>query len=199
MPIPEEEYVRKVLGDTLKIVVGVADSSAYLALGTDGLEQLKTSIDASAGSQPSVEPFRLDISVLPILKFAKSVEANPMVDALIQIVGDAQGSDHLRLRTAVNENTVLYRLELEEGILRILGQAGQMVIGGGFSPPRGPTGSASGHPTTRVSAGTRFHSAPPISLAAATFSRGDRDSRSSLSGHKMPWCSRSATAPAIFE
>ncbi len=133
VPIPEDEYLRKVLGDTLDICVGVAESSAYLALGTDGLDYLKQSIDDSASGPQAIEPFHLEISLLSVLKFAQSVEANPMVDALVQIVASADGKDHIRIRTAVEGDSVLYRFELEAGVLKLLGQAGQMVtMGGGF-------------------------------------------------------------------
>jgi hypothetical protein len=131
VPIPAEEQLRLVLGDTLDIAVGVSDSSAYVALGTDGLEQLKKAIDASAGGEQTVEPFHLEIGLLPILKFAQSVHANPLIDGVIQLVG-GDGKDHIRIRTSVDEQGVLYRFELEEGVLKILGQAGQMVGAGGF-------------------------------------------------------------------
>jgi hypothetical protein len=125
--IPEEEFLRKVLGDTLDIAIGVADNSAYLALGSDSLDQLKKSIDASGRAQQSAAPFNLDISLLPILKFAQSVEANPIIDGIVQLVGSASGKDHIRAHASVDDKGLLYRFEVEEGVLKVLGQAGQLV------------------------------------------------------------------------
>jgi hypothetical protein len=129
VPIPEEEYLRKVLGDTLHVVVGVAETSAYVGVGTDALSHLKRGIDASSGTQ-SVDPLNLEISLLPVLKFAQSVEASPVVDGLIQTMSGSEGNDQVRIRTTIEPQGLKYRFELEEGVLRILGQAGQMVTVG---------------------------------------------------------------------
>jgi hypothetical protein len=131
VPIPAEEQIRQVLDDTLNITVGVSDDSAYVALGSDGLEQLKNAIDASAGGEQSVEPFHLEIGLLPILEFAQSIQANPLIDGVIQLIG-TDGKDHIRVSSSVSDQGALYRFELEEGVLKILGQAGQMVGAGGF-------------------------------------------------------------------
>jgi hypothetical protein len=132
LPIPETEDARKVLGDTLDIVVGVADNSAYVALGPDGLTQLKKAIDASQGAEQTVEPFQLEVGLLPVLSFAQTVEPNPMVEAVVQMLSGVEGKDHLRVRTSVTDAGIRYRIELEEGVLKILGQAGQMVGVGAF-------------------------------------------------------------------
>ncbi len=136
LPIPGEEYIRKVFGETLQIAVGAADESAYLAMGNDGLSYLKQMIDASSKSAgQSVEPFALEIALSPILEFAKSVEPNPLVDGLSQMLARQAGKDHIRVRTSIDDNGAVYRFTLEEGVLRLIGQGAQMVGmqgGGGF-------------------------------------------------------------------
>ncbi len=75
LPIPEEEYARRVLGNELNMVVGTGETTAYLAIGTDGINYLKRMIDASAQSPAqAVEPFQAVVALGTIMKFAASVE-----------------------------------------------------------------------------------------------------------------------------
>jgi hypothetical protein len=133
VPIPQDEYVRKVVGETLQIVVGAADESAYVAIGNNGLTYLKQLIDASSKSgTQTVDPFELEIALQPILDFAKSVEPNPIVESLAQMLANKGGKDHLRVRTSVSDQGALYRLTLEEGVLSLLGQGILLGSQGGF-------------------------------------------------------------------
>ncbi len=133
LPIPEEEYVSQVLGDQLDVVVGTADSAAYVAIGTDGLAHLKQMVDASSTSQAAkVDPLKLTIALTPILEFADSIESNPIVSGLAQSLAVSGGKDHVQIRTSTIENGVTYRFLIEEGVLRLIGQGVQMGAAGGF-------------------------------------------------------------------
>lgn len=131
--VPEDKDIRDVFGETLEITLGTAPESVYLAIGTDGMEHLIRQIDASASaSGQSVDPLHAEFKLTPMLEFAESMAPNPVLRSLTQMVSDQP--DHLRMRvTADEENGVMYRLTLEEGILSVLGQAVQMfgVNGGG--------------------------------------------------------------------
>ena len=133
LPIPEEEYVSQVLGDQLDVVIGTADSAAYVAIGTDGLAHLKQMVDASSTSQAAkVDPLKLTIALTPILEFADSIESNPIVSGLAQSLAVSGGKDHVQIRTSTIENGVTYRFLIEEGVLRLIGQGVQMGAAGGF-------------------------------------------------------------------
>ena len=133
LPIPDEEYVSQVLGDQLDIVIGTGETSAYVALGTDGLTHLKRMVDASSNSQSAkVDPFNVTIALTPILEFADSIESNPIVSGLAQSLAVSGGKDHVRVRTTAIENGVTYRFLIEEGVLRLVGQGVQMGAAGGF-------------------------------------------------------------------
>ncbi len=127
VPIPSEEYASRVLGDQLNIVVGAGETTAYLALGTDGINYLKQMIDESAKSpgQP-VEPFKAVVALSSVMKFAQSVEQNPMISALADVLAQAEGKDHVLMRTMPIPDGITYRLLLEEGVLRAIGQGVQM-------------------------------------------------------------------------
>jgi hypothetical protein len=133
LDIPEEEYARRVLGDKLNIVVGAGETSAYLAVGSDGLDHLKRMIDESAQSPgKTVEPFRAVVALGSILKFAQSVEDNPIVGGLAETLAQANGKDHILIRTMAIPDGITYRFLLEEGVLRAIGQGIQMNAAQGF-------------------------------------------------------------------
>ena len=133
LPIPEEEYARRVLGDELSIVVGTGETSAYLALGSDGLELLKRMIDESAQSPgQKVEPFQAVVALGAILKFVQSVEDNPVVSGLAETLAQANGKDHILIHTLPIPDGMTYRFLLEEGVLRVIGQGIQMNAAQGF-------------------------------------------------------------------
>lgn len=133
LPIPEDEYLRQVMGDQLEIVVGASDESAYFALGTDGMDYLKKMIDASSSSGgKKLDPMGMTISVTPILEFVDSIEPNPIVASLSQSIAASEGKDRIQVKMTAIENGVTYRFAIEEGILRLIGQAVQMGGAGGF-------------------------------------------------------------------
>lgn len=125
LPIPEEEYARRVLGTELNIVVGTGETTAYLALGTDGINHLKRMIDASAQAPgQAVEPFQAMVALGTIMKFAASVEPdNPGISALAATLAQANGKDHILIRTMPIPDGITYRFLLEEGVLKTIGQA----------------------------------------------------------------------------
>ena len=127
LPIPADEYARKILGETLEITLGTAKDSAYVAVGADGMDYLKRHIDVSQNSPgQTVDPFSGELALTPILQFAESVEPNPILRSLTEMIRDQP--DRLRMRASVNDaDAVMYRLTLEEGVLSVLGQGLQMV------------------------------------------------------------------------
>ncbi len=127
LPISEDEYAHRVLGDELNIVVGTGETSAYLALGTDGITYLKQMMDASAESpDQAVEPFQAVVALGSIMKFAESVEENPMISGMAEILAQSNGKDHVLIRTLPIDDGMTYRFLLEEGVLRAIGQGVQM-------------------------------------------------------------------------
>ena len=124
VPVPEDPKARMVLGDAVAITVGAGKESAYLAVGPGGVEQLRKLIDASAkAGAAEVQPFSGQISVLPILEFAKSIEPNPLLASLIQMLEDHRELDQVRVGYGVNNDGMTYRFTIEEGVLKLIGQA----------------------------------------------------------------------------
>ena len=125
IPIPEkEDEARKVLGEKLLVVVGNGPQSVYFGLGEKSLDLLRQAIDASAAAgSPSVMPFTLDVAAAPIVRFAASVGDDKVVAALAQSLQEHPENDHVRVTSKSIERGISYRVEVQEGVLQLIGQA----------------------------------------------------------------------------
>ena len=133
VPIPEDEYIGQVLDGELEICLGAAENDIYLALGVDPVNKLKKMIDKSkSAGGTETQPFSMVVKLAPILRFAEAMEDQAMLGAIAESL-EQNGNDHLRFNVSGIEDGVTYRFLIEEGILKTLGQVGQMrAAGGGF-------------------------------------------------------------------
>jgi len=105
-------------------VVGTGAKSAYLGFGQGSSQLLKRVIDDSArSSQQVVRPFELHVSLTPILEFAAAMENDPVVKVLADSIKRSAGKDHIRIAQKPVERGVSTRLEVEEGVLQLIGAA----------------------------------------------------------------------------
>ncbi len=116
------DLVKELLGDKIVLTVGIGKESAFLAIGSKGIETLKKVIDKSEGvTETTDKPFELTVSLAPILKLmSKAEDANPIIGAMAATLKES-GKDKVQLTMQPIKNGALYRLEAEEGILKILG------------------------------------------------------------------------------
>lgn len=123
-PIPaHEQKSRKVLGDQLDVVLGTGPTSVYLAFGKECADLLKRVIDGSqaAPDQPS-SPVRLHMALTPVLEFADALnDEEPAVTAMAKALRDASGKDGISLAARGVDNGVVYRFEVEEDVLGLIG------------------------------------------------------------------------------
>jgi hypothetical protein len=130
MPVPKEHAgPHKLLGDEVKIAVGIGPEAVYLAAGDNYLDALKKAIDASAANKgKQVPPFQLAISLGPVAEVMASQAEDGPERATAQAMADlirteAQGIDHIRITGNVIPNGLRYRFEAEQGVLKALGKA----------------------------------------------------------------------------
>ncbi len=114
-------------------MIGAGPKSAYVAFGKDAEGLLRQVIDQSAtGANQELPSLQANVSLLPILKFIESVDENPQLGALVKSL-EQTGNDRISLTAKVIERGVSYRLEIEDGVVKILGEAGRR-LGGGNVP-----------------------------------------------------------------
>jgi hypothetical protein len=135
-PIPEgEKDAREILGDKLNFVVGTGPKSVYVSFGKDAEGLLKKMIDQVTQKGPAqVPPSQLNVALLPILKFAASVDENPIVPALVSVL-EKSGKDKITLVTEPRPRGSNTRILVEEGVLQLIGEGIKQAGLGGGGPP----------------------------------------------------------------
>ncbi len=131
----DDEKAREILGDKINIVLGTGPKSIYLAFGKDGEGLLKKMIDQVSQKGPAaVPPSQLNVSLLPILKFAASVDDNPIVPALVSVL-EKNGKDKISVVTELRPRGSNTRILVEEGVLQTIGEGvKQAGVAGGGQP-----------------------------------------------------------------
>jgi hypothetical protein len=130
------------VGETMEIVLGIAEDRAFVALGRNAAETLKKVIDASkAGVDKEVPPFEIKLSLGKIVKFIAAVADDDMVKMKVAIaagiVSQAGDSDHVIVTGSPIPQGVRVRMEVEQGLLKAISPMLQMVVG--IGPPPAPS------------------------------------------------------------
>jgi hypothetical protein len=130
--IPEdEEEMLDFVGDQITLLVGIGEKAAYIGVGSNPMETLKSAMDGSGTGTSDL--IQLNIFIAPILRFAANMEGQPMVEALADAM-EENGEDRLRMTTDSIDNGFKMRFEMQDGILSLIksGIEGMGANGGGF-------------------------------------------------------------------
>ena len=110
------------LGESADVVFGISPKSVHIAFGQNASDALKKVVDQSAAdAAKSVPPFQMIVSLAPILKFANSIEPNPVAGMLAEALANSPGKDHVSLVARAQKNGFVYRFKAEEGVLKAIG------------------------------------------------------------------------------
>jgi hypothetical protein len=139
MATPEEE-MKKFLGDKLEAVIGVGSDKLFVAAGRDAASTLKKAIEKSNSSaDKDVPPFEIRLSLKKIAKFVAEVSDDEQVKSYAIMVGGslemAGEKDHVSITAQPISQGVRVRLEVEEGILQVIGAMSKMLSPAGGMPP----------------------------------------------------------------
>ena len=116
------DHISKVLGSDPKIIVGAGKKNLYLAVGTDAIKSLKGLMEKSkATASKPIGPGQMLISLAPIIKFAAKESPNPVLTKIAESL--KPGNDHIRLTSKVIPNGEASRIEVEEGVLKLIANA----------------------------------------------------------------------------
>jgi hypothetical protein len=131
--IPNREpEARELLGDKLEIVVGIGPKSVFVSGGKGAEALLKKVLDRSAAEKDkTVPPLQLNIALLPILKFYKSVDDNPIVAGLISAL-EQSSSDRITITSEAGARNSTTRIEIQEGVIKAIGGAAK-AFGAGYN------------------------------------------------------------------
>jgi hypothetical protein len=148
MSVPSEKEPQKAFfGDNIEIVVGLGPKAVYLAVGAAAGDALKAVVDGSAAAPASaVKPFDLSVSVAKVLAMVSTTveEADRApLEAAAGAMATAPGKDKIHMFAQSTDSGMQMRLEIEQGVLKAIAQAGMMQAMGGAGGP-GPAGPPPG-------------------------------------------------------
>lgn len=125
------QVFQQVVGDKLELILGIGQDSLYVSAGRDAAKALKDLIDRSqSASDKSAPPMQLSVSLTPIAQFVAAVgdqQAKQGAEMLLSVLSAATGKDHIKLTVTLIPNGEQARVELEEGILRLIGSIPAMI------------------------------------------------------------------------
>jgi len=125
---PETAKAREVLGESLRVVMGVGAERVYLAAGPRGEEALKRAIDDSASmTDEPIKPAEVIVSLQQTLSAAEKLAVEPQAEQVIGMMLDAleqapEGTDRIVFTSEAVEDGVRMRYLVEEGVLKAIGQ-----------------------------------------------------------------------------
>ncbi len=120
----DEDEVRKIFGETLRVHIGTADKAVFVAVGDDSEAEMKRLIDSGDQDTGEKRPLaQLQFRLLPVLEYAQSVEENEVVAAMITALATAADPGHVSVVSDSQPNGATSQLLLGEGLLKAIGSA----------------------------------------------------------------------------
>ncbi|RMF44125.1 MAG: hypothetical protein D6753_03380 [Planctomycetota bacterium] len=115
---------RAALGDNLTIILGTADKGYLVVLDPTGDAAARQAIDNLNNAQPEpAVPFDSVVRLQPILQFASAVAPNPIIEQAADVASQSQGNDTISISARLITRGGVYRLSIDEGVLRTIGTA----------------------------------------------------------------------------
>jgi hypothetical protein len=131
-PIPPNSPARDVLGDTVEIIIGISPGSVIIAGGKDAEGLLRKVLDTSAQNRDkAVLPVQVNVAVLPIAKFVKSLDENPNVNSVITTL-EQTGNDRVTVTSTPATRSSTTRIEIQEGVIKAVGAAAKRALSNRF-------------------------------------------------------------------
>jgi len=134
IPIPDDaddrEKVVKLIGEKLEVAIGLGKESMFVAAGRNALGTLKQVIEQSVSEASQTgPPVQLSLALRPVAQFVAEVgepKDRPKAKAIAEVLSEVSGSDRINLTAEAVPNGVKYRLQIKQGVLRLLGKIQQI-------------------------------------------------------------------------
>lgn len=133
IPIPEhEEEPRKLIGDAATICIGIGPDVVYFGAGSGPMPLLEKAIrnDSQSGQNA---PMDMNVFLAPILRKVAQMQGEENVQAMADKLAESK-RDRIRFSAGGIERGVTFRMEIQDGILELIGVAAQQMggmMGGG--------------------------------------------------------------------
>ena len=125
LDVPErEDEARKLFGETLEAYIGTADKAVYASFGKGSEALLKEFIDSGASDSEEKRPLgQLQVTMLPFLELANSIESDDAIANMISTVGQSAGKGKVRVVMESIENGSEMHITIGSGVIQAIGAA----------------------------------------------------------------------------
>lgn len=114
---------RDLFGENMEVIVAIGPTSVIVSGGKNAEALLKNVVQKSSEQrEKSIMPFQLSVALLPILKFSKSIDENPIVNRMISSL-EQGGNDRINITSQAGPRSSTMRIEIQEGLIRAGGEA----------------------------------------------------------------------------
>lgn len=119
-----DRNAQKIFGEAIQLNLAAGDKSFVVAIDSTGDAALKAAIDRVESSQgASVTPLDATVQATQLLKFAQAIAPNPLLDTALQTLQQYAGKDKVQVAARMIDRGAIYRITVEEGVLRAAGGA----------------------------------------------------------------------------
>ncbi|MBN1588336.1 MAG: hypothetical protein JW888_02365 [Pirellulales bacterium] len=130
-PIPNHDQVVDMVGENLEVVVGIAPTGMCIAAGRDAMTKLKAALDASkSAATTEVLPMRFSLAVTPLVQFVGKVvdddDVKQKTAMIANVLAQAGSDNHVLVTSEPIPDGVRQRIEIEQGLLKVLGSMSKM-------------------------------------------------------------------------
>ena len=136
--VPEEE-AKKMFGEKTTVYLGVGPDVVYIALGTEPLQLLEKAV-SGGDSDKGGNGMLMTMNLAPILRKAAQMQDEPNMQAMADKLAETK-RDQIRVQMSGIERGVSFSLEMQDGILELIGLAAQQ-MGGMMGGPGAEIGRA---------------------------------------------------------
>jgi hypothetical protein len=120
---PRDRALRRAVGPTIEITLGLGPQEVFLAWGKQGVPLIQQTIDAVRRRSPEpVVPFHSRVSLLPLLRFYEQASGDSATTRLLQSAANRPGAGDVAALTATPiRDGVRLEIEVDEIVLRTAG------------------------------------------------------------------------------
>lgn len=139
IPIPTDaenrEQLVKMVGQQMEIAAGTSETKVFFAGGRDAAKHVKAAIEKPASGSASADnvlgSFSLALGqIAQLVADVGNDEAKPIASMLSMILAQSAGKDHINLITTTVPRGGQVRLEIEEGVIKLIGAGARMAAAG---------------------------------------------------------------------
>ncbi|MFN9749751.1 MAG: hypothetical protein ACK57U_00020, partial [Planctomycetota bacterium] len=126
IPVPDEQ-AQQMFGEKATIYVGIGSDVVYLAMGSNPMELLEKAVKGGEAAQAGTV-MDMNLYLAPVLRKAAQMQGEANMQAMADKLAETK-RDRVRVSSSAIDRGVSFTLEMQDGILELIGLAAQQMGG----------------------------------------------------------------------